>query len=187
MPIGKPRNDKHPKEVREYIYRNLPKPDYLELSGLQTAVLHNQGDRWGIPLRGGNLDLYRIIPALHRVVTKIAKSKVLDPAAVRAGDDAPSDPLLSGSASPALEQYRQEKFMLARLQRLQAEGQIVFVDDIADSFNRIAAILRDTGEKLQRQFGNEASDLMEGALIGMQKEVEKLVDESKAGNKKVEA
>ena len=78
------------------------------------------------------------------------------------GTDA--DPLLSQGDSPALERYRDERAKLARLDRLEREGQLVRADKLQEFLGRMASILRGTGEVFQRQFGPDALSILNEAI-----------------------
>lgn len=82
------------------------------------------------------------------------------------------DPELSGGDSPALERYRDEKAKLARLDRLQREGELVRAADIEEMLNSFSSLIRSTGEQLRRQFGNDALQILDEALD----ECDRLID-----------
>ena len=58
---------------------------------------------------------------------------------VRDRDD---DPLMQGSLSPALEEYRGERVKLVRLERLEREEQLVPRDKVRAALGRVATVLR---------------------------------------------
>lgn len=74
------------------------------------------------------------------------------------------DPLLAGTSSPALERYRDERAKLARLDRMAREGQLIDRDAVHAALAEIAAIIRQAGETLQRDFGQAARDVLDEAL-----------------------
>ena len=88
-----------------------------------------------------------------------------------AGGETPTDPLLAGATSPALEEYRRERAILARLERLEREGDLLPRDATHNMLGRIAALLRDAGLTLQRQFGAEAHAILAEALDGAEREI----------------
>jgi hypothetical protein len=55
------------------------------------------------------------------------------------------DALLQGAGSPALERYREERALMARLDRLEREGQLLPRDEMRVALGRIAAIVRGPG------------------------------------------
>ena len=83
---------------------------------------------------------------------------------VRKAAPADGDPLLSGDGSPALERYREERAKIARLDRLERENVLVNRFVLREGLNRLAAIMRGSVERLQRQFGPGAADIHNEAL-----------------------
>ena len=81
------------------------------------------------------------------------------------------DELLQGSNSPALERYREERALLARLDRLERERRLLPRDEVREALGRIAAILRGAGDALQRQFGTAAVQILHEALDDAQREI----------------
>ena len=67
---------------------------------------------------------------------------------------------MQGNGSPALERYREERAAIARLDRLEREGQLLPRDEVREALGRIAAILRGAGDTLQRQYGQAAADIL---------------------------
>jgi hypothetical protein len=78
-----------------------------------------------------------------------------------------------GGSSPALERYREERAALARLDRLEREGQLLPRDQAKESLGRIAGILRGAGDALQRQFGPAAVEILYEALTDAQREMDR--------------
>lgn len=82
------------------------------------------------------------------------------------------DPLLAADTdSPALERYREERSQLARLDRLEREKTLLPRGDVHDGLSRLAHILRQAGETLQRQFGAEAAAVLNEALDDAGREI----------------
>ncbi len=86
------------------------------------------------------------------------------------------DAKLSGGTSPALERFREERAKLARLDRLEREGQLLPRDRVHDGLARIATIIRMAGDALQRQFGPDALELLNDALDDAQREITALAE-----------
>jgi len=82
------------------------------------------------------------------------------------------DPLLAGSASPALEEYRRERAKLARLDRLERERELIPRDQVHTLLGQIALVIRSAGETLQRTYGAEAQAILDEALD----EADRLID-----------
>lgn len=77
-------------------------------------------------------------------------------------------------ASPALERYREERAAMARLDRLEREGQLVARGDVREGLGRVAAIIRAAGDGLLQQFGPEAVELLNESLSDAEREIERL-------------
>jgi hypothetical protein len=86
------------------------------------------------------------------------------------------DPLLTGPASPALERYREEKALLAKLDRQDREKSLLPRDQARVSLGRCASILRNAGETLQKQFGPAALEILNEALEDFETEVKRGFD-----------
>lgn len=69
------------------------------------------------------------------------------------------DPLLAGSDSPALERYRNVKADLAERDLAERDKVLVRSNMIRDALRPAIAAMRGTGDRLVRQFGNEAGDI----------------------------
>jgi hypothetical protein len=79
-----------------------------------------------------------------------------------------SDEGFAFGTSPALEKYREERAKLARLDRLEREKKLVRRDSMKIMLSQIARMLRQTVELLQRDFGNEAAELLRDALKALE-------------------
>lgn len=149
---------------RERHYRTMPKRDYCRLSGRQPKVVNEQADRYGLALRGDTIDLYQVLKGFHDLLAKYS-ARLVDE------DDELLDP---EQTSPALERLREEKWKLARLDRLEREQQLVPREQIHELLGRGANLLRQAGERLQRQFGSDALEILNGALDAFSREIEQL-------------
>ena len=74
------------------------------------------------------------------------------------------DPMLSGSASPALERYRDEKAKLAKLDRLEREGTLVEIGIVHRMVDDFIVHLRRASERLQTECGDRAYEIYVAAL-----------------------
>jgi hypothetical protein len=158
---------RHEKEKEERLrwnyYGNIPQKHWREMSGRQTKVLNEQALRYGIPFGGATINLPNVVRAFHDFLA--------DNAVKLARDD---DPLMQGVGSPALERYREERALIARLDRLEREARLIPRDEIRESLGRIAAILRGAGDGIQRRFGNEAVEMLHEALADAQREINRM-------------
>jgi hypothetical protein len=161
---------RHEKEKEERLrwsyYKAIPQKHWREMSGRQTKVLNEQAARYGIPFGGATINLPAVARALHDFLA--------DNAVKLAKDD---DDLMQGSGSPALERYREEKAAMARLDRLEREGELVRRDSAREALGRIAETLRAAGETLQRQFGPQAVEILYEALDDAEQEVRRTFGE----------
>ena len=91
------------------------------------------------------------------------------------GDEMLSGPKgLPEGSSPALEAYRVERAALAKLDRLERERALLPREAVHTALARVAAVIRGTGESLQRQFGPEAQQTLNEALDDAEREIDSL-------------
>jgi hypothetical protein len=159
------RHESEQEEIRRWQYYDaIPQKHWREMSGRQTKVLNEQAERYGIPFGGRTICLPRVVKAFHDFLAKNAR-KLADE----------DDPLLNSDvASPALERYREERAAMARLDRLEREGQLVARGDVREGLGRVAAIIRAAGDGLLQQFGPEAVELLNESLSDAEREIERL-------------
>jgi hypothetical protein len=123
---------------------------------------------------------YASIPQKHWREMSGRQSKVLNEQAARYGIpfggptiSLPDDVLMQGDGSPALERYREERAALARMDRLERERVLVRRDEVREGLGRIATIIREAGESLQRQYGSGAAALLFEAMDEARREVDR--------------
>ena len=75
--------------------------------------------------------------------------------------------------SPALERYREERALLARLDRLERERSLVPRDEVREGLGRIAARLKAVGEALNRQYGPEALEILLEAMDDVERDIDR--------------
>jgi hypothetical protein len=150
--------------LRWAFYASIPKTHWQQLSGRQPKILNEQSARYGLPVGGKRIDLGQVAVWLHNFLAKHGR-RIFD-----AGDD----PLLCGADSPALERYRGEKAILAKLDRQEKQRRLLPREVIHEALMRTAAILRKTGELLQKNHGPEAARLLSEALEDCQREFDAL-------------
>jgi hypothetical protein len=157
-------------ELRWKFYKSIPQKHWRQMSGRQAKVLNEQAERYGLPIGQAVIDLPLVVRKLHDFLAANAHKLLAD------------DALMAGSGSPALEEYRRERAVLARLDRLEREGQLLPRDEVRDALVRMAALLRAAGDLLGRQFGSEAQDVLNEALDDVQAEISRsLADRSMDG------
>lgn len=133
-------------------YHTVPQKHYRAMAGRTTKVLIEHAQRFRIPF-GPTIDIAAVVRRFHELLIENRHR-------FRGGVDDESDPLLTGATSPALERYRDEKAKLAKLDRLQREGELLDRGDMHEILARVAARFRAAGEAMQRRFGVEAGELM---------------------------
>ena len=70
-----------------------------------------------------------------------------------------------------LNQYRTEKAKLAALNRLEREGSLVHLDELQPILSRLAALLKQCAEQLERTFGSDAREAIEDVLDDFEREM----------------
>jgi hypothetical protein len=142
-------------------YTSIPQKHWVRMSGRQAKVINEQARLYRLPFGGAEVNLPDFVTAFHDLLAE--KGRLL----LRDDDD-----LLSGDAnSPWLERYREERALLARLDRLEREQVLVRKDVVRDGTGRIAARLRLAVETLERQFGPAAADILREALDDAEREI----------------
>ena len=126
-------------------------------------MLHEQAVRYGIPFGGPVIDLPAVVRGLHDFLAENA---------IKLAKDDDGDELLQAPSSPALEAYRVERAALARLDRLEREGQLTPRDEARQALGRIASIIRAAGDVIQRQYGAAAADVLYEALDDAKREID---------------
>jgi len=148
-------------EARWAIYKSIPKRHWRAMSGRQDKVLNEQALRYGIPFGGATINLVEVARALHDFLAENHhKLNAVD------GDDP-----LSGPTTPALERYREEAWRIKRIERQRLQGTHISRETIHDAMNRLAGILRGLGDRLRRQHGNAAGELLDEALDDFERQV----------------
>jgi hypothetical protein len=158
------RYERQQEEQRRWTYyAAIPQKHWRQMSGRQTKVLNEQAQRYGLPFGGPTINLPEVVRALHDFLAVNARKLADD-------DD---DLLHAEGSSPALERYREERAQIARLDRLEREGQLVPRDSVRQGLGQIAALLRAAGESLQRECGPEARQILDEALDDARREIER--------------
>ena len=146
--------------LRWQYYGAIPQKHWRQMSGRQAKILNEQAIRYGIPFDGATVSLPAVVRALHDFLAD-NKHKL-----ARVDDD-----LMVGPTSPALERYREERAAMARMMRLEREGELLPRDLVRQSLAKTATILRNAGESMQKQFGQSAADLLYEAIGDAEAEI----------------
>ncbi len=150
--------------LRWQYYATIPQKHWRQMSGRQTKVLNEQAATYGISFGGPVISLPTVVRQLHDFLARNARR-------LREGED---DMMVVDVSSPALERYREERALLARLDRLEREGALMAKDDVREGLGRIATTIRAAGDILQRQYGAGALEILTEALDDADREAERL-------------
>lgn len=149
-------------ETRWKYYESIPQKHWVAMSGRQWKVLNEQAVRYELPFNGAVISLPKVVKAWHDFLAKNKVKLARDETVV-----------MDGPNSPALERYREERALTARLTRLEREGQLVDRDQVRQSMQKSAAVIREAGERLQKQFGPLAAQILYEAIDDAEAEVER--------------
>jgi hypothetical protein len=140
--------------LRWQYYGSIPKKHWQRMSGRQVKVINEQAARYGLPISGPVIDLSKFVRAFHDFLARHAYRLSTE-------DD---DLLRSGGSSPALERYREEKALIARLDRLEREKELVSAKEVEQFCLWFADRIRNAAELVGRRFGDEALAIYTDAL-----------------------
>ncbi len=149
-------------------YKSIAPREYRQMSGCSDKVRLEQAERYRLPLQGPEINLYELLPAVHRLLADISRGKFR-----LAAGDAP-DPLLTGANSPALEEYRRERTKLVRLERKSKERMLVDRETMHSVLAIVASRFRRAGDQLQKHFGPDAHKILEEAIDDAERETLRL-------------
>ncbi len=127
--------------------------DVGDVLGVSTRTFRNYLER-GCPGKPGAYDLREIVPWVRENVD--GKTSAPEPA-----DD---DPLLDGTVTPALEEYRRERALMARIDRLAKEGKLVPISQSLQAWGAAADVLRTAAETAGEEYGEECRLIFDEAL-----------------------
>jgi hypothetical protein len=149
-------------ETRWKYYETIPAKHWEQMSGRSTKVRNEQAARYDLPFGGAVISLPKLARALHDFLAKnkvkLARSETV---------------VMDGPNSPALERYREERALTARLTRLEREGQLVDRDQVRQSMQKAGAVIRQAGDALQKQFGPLAAQILYEAIDDAEADVER--------------
>lgn len=134
----------------------MPRSDCAELCGLSVRQFGDviQPDLGPDAKRGSGPSLRLYAPA---VVKALLTYRMVGAKGKPADDE--TDPLLKGDESPALERYRLGRAKMVEMDLAERERQTVRVQALRDAMRGGVSALRSTGDRLVRQFGNEAGEM----------------------------
>lgn len=143
---------------------DLPKILYQEASGRSTKVLHEQADRWGLPLRGRRIDLAAVLRRFHDILADYGhKLKKLG------ADDL--DPAALAANLPHLEEKRKWEAKTARLNYELAAKERILRDDVTRGLETLSVVLQQAGDALLRQYGAGAQRILNDCLEDFERNI----------------
>jgi hypothetical protein len=150
-------------ENRWHHYHTIPQKHWREMSGRPAKVINEQAERYGIPFGGRIVDLEAVVKALHDFLARNQR---------RLAVPEDGDPLLANGNSAALERYRSSAAELKALDLASRKNELIPREHARNGLARIASILRNAGDSLQRTCGDEALKILNEALDDAQREIE---------------
>jgi hypothetical protein len=141
-------------QLRWQVYQSIPQKDWLRMSGRQAKVINDQAARYGIPFDGAVINLPEVVRCLHDFLA--INCRRIGRQSLDEDDDGEED---------NLDLYRGERYLREKLKRLQEERSLIPRAEVHERFGRVAAILRNCGEVLQRQCGRDAHQILDEALL----------------------
>ncbi|QDT71719.1 hypothetical protein [Lacipirellula limnantheis] len=153
--------------LRWQYYRSIPKKHWRKMSGRQAKTILEQASRYGLPLDGPTIDLPKVVRALHDFLAANAYK-------LSRGDD----PLLTtAQTSPALERYREERALLAQLDRMERQQELVPLEEIRFCLDGMAHHICKACETLERKYGNEVAEVVRDAIRNFEAAAEEMFGE----------
>jgi hypothetical protein len=157
---------KHDREQRERIItefaESCPRAAFKRLSGRKQHELEAFQRNHGITLGGDVVNLNTVVAALMDAVE----------------DRLNIDDIESGADSPNLERLRGAKADIAEIERDKRRGELLPRDEMRAGLLGIAGCIRDMGERLEREFGHDARQLLDDALDEARAGIDRLFPES---------
>ena len=141
----------------------ISKAEYRKISGRQTKQLHDQADRYGLPLRGTVIDLAQVVRAFHDLLATRA-----------AGDQPEADQPGLFDESPAMRRYRMARAEREELRLKTDLEQALDRDQVHEVWLRMAGHLRSLGEQYARQFEPEVLAMLDEVLADCWREMQRL-------------
>ena len=132
------------------------------MAGRQQKVINEQAERYGFPFVGAVIDLRAVVRYLHDFLARNNYK-------LAAGET--GDALLDGASQTLKDEYsrqqiaeKRERVKLLRIERLEREGASLSRDVVHEALGKIAGIIRSAGEQLQREYGDDARQILDEAI-----------------------
>jgi phage terminase Nu1 subunit (DNA packaging protein) len=148
-------------EAKPWIVTGVPL--VAEFFGVSPETIRKAWKSRGMPWRQGAHDLREIMHWRYEVDL--------------APDDDDDEGGVGGPGSPNLERLRLAKAKIAETDLQERLGELVHKNSIQTFLGRMASTWRSIGERLQRKFGSEAVEIVEGGLSGAENDIETLFGE----------
>ena len=144
-------------------YATVPKKHYRLMTGKQTKTLNEQAAAYGVPCGGPVVDVGAVLRWLHDFLAthKHQLQAIL-------GGAESSNPATRADVS-----YKNERMLLLRNRRRQQEGSLVSRAEVHEGLGLIAGIYRRAGERLRREFGDEAYQIVDEGWDDAQRMIER--------------
>ena len=140
---------------REKYYREVPKKLWRDWSGRQHKVILEQSDRYNFPmLRGPTIDLPAFVARWYDWLAEIAPILSI---AKRTG-------VTPENLESALERYRAARAKREEFGYQRDLGRWMPLDKVREGLGLFSSIMRNAGETLGRQFGEDARRILDDAL-----------------------
>ena len=156
----------------EVVCRVIPKKWIAAAAGRQHKTLNEAAIRYGTPVGGKTVDLGELVRWIFDFLAGNARKL----AAVNGEDP------MSGEVTPALERWRGAKADREEFFRDRDFGEWVARDDVHEGLALFASILRRAGERLERECGPRAHDILDKALTEAADTLRRRFDETETGN-----
>ena len=148
---------------------SLPVGLLESLIGKQRSQIKRQATVYGLAYKTGPCDLRAFMHSIFDLLAKISPhyQRWLD-----GGGDLPGS-----RETPSLERGRMAKAELAELQLEERRGLVIPREDVHEGLMEFAKVLRGAGDRLQRQHGSAAYEILDDALTSAIAAVERTLAE----------
>jgi hypothetical protein len=142
-------------QMADETLRALPKGLYCRLAGRQQKVVDEQASRYGLPLLGATVDLYSVVKAYHDFLAANA---------ARLSDNTDVD--LQRVKLQAEIEVLERRVKLLDADIADRKGRLISRAELVDRLEAFSGRLRGLGDRLLRQFGNDALAMLNEFLSG---------------------
>lgn len=147
----------------------LPKKFWQQWSGRQHKVLNEQAELYGIPIGAATIDVREVAKWLHDF---LSEHKQVLPELVRVGELEPKT--LKGQLVAQKVRQLENRNRLLEDQLATNRHTLIPRSEIHEYMIRAANLLRSAGERLEKRFGQDASDILLDALASFERLISEL-------------